>query len=47
VTLYDVEGLEAAERCNILEISEMNQRVPLHRAWCRSRAVLERYLLEG
>jgi RNA polymerase sigma-70 factor (ECF subfamily) len=40
VVLRDVEGLEAAEVCNVLEISETNQRVLLHRGRTRLRAVL-------
>jgi RNA polymerase sigma-70 factor (ECF subfamily) len=43
ITLRDVEGWAAAEVCNILEISETNQRVLLHRARARVRRALERY----
>jgi RNA polymerase sigma-70 factor (ECF subfamily) len=44
VTLHDVEGLSSAEVCDVLSISETNQRVLLHRARSRVRAALERYL---
>ncbi len=44
VTLRDIEGLESAEVCNILDITETNQRVLLHRARARLRAALEETL---
>jgi len=44
ITLRDVEGLEAAEACNVLGITETNQRVLLHRARARVRAALGPYL---
>jgi len=43
VVLRDVEGEEPAAVCNILEISESNQRVLLHRGRTRLRQALERY----
>lgn len=44
VTLRDVEGLGAADVCNVLAISETNQRVLLHRARTKIRATLEKHL---
>ena len=44
VTLRDVEGLDSMEICAMLEISETNQRVLLHRGRARVRAAVEREL---
>jgi RNA polymerase sigma-70 factor (ECF subfamily) len=46
ITLRDIEGRSAAEVCNTLGVTETNQRVLLHRARSRVRAVLEPYLSE-
>jgi RNA polymerase sigma-70 factor (ECF subfamily) len=43
VTLRDIEGCSAREVCNVLQISETNQRVLLHRARSVVRAALEQY----
>ncbi|HLZ38791.1 MAG TPA: sigma-70 family RNA polymerase sigma factor [Mycobacteriales bacterium] len=43
ISLRDVQGYDADDVCQILEISSGNQRVLLHRARARMRAVLEDY----
>jgi RNA polymerase sigma-70 factor (ECF subfamily) len=43
VTLRDLDGWSSDEVCNVLEVSETNQRVLLHRGRARLRAALERY----
>jgi len=46
ITLRDMEGWPADEVCNVLELTETNQRVLLHRARSRVRAALERHFVE-
>ena len=46
ITLHDIEGWAAEEICNVLAISETNQRVLLHRARSKVRRALEQYFEE-
>ncbi len=46
ITLRDIEGWSSEEVRNVLELSETNQRVLLHRARAKVRAALERYLAD-
>jgi RNA polymerase sigma-70 factor (ECF subfamily) len=46
ISLRDIEGFSSDDVCNMLSISETNQRVLLHRARSRVRQALEAYLGE-
>jgi RNA polymerase sigma-70 factor (ECF subfamily) len=46
ITMRDVLGSSAAEVCDVLGVSEGNQRVLLHRARSRVRAALEQHFRE-
>jgi RNA polymerase sigma-70 factor, ECF subfamily len=46
ITLRDIEGFDAEDVCNVLELSDTNQRVLLHRARSRVRRALEEYMEE-
>jgi RNA polymerase sigma-70 factor (ECF subfamily) len=43
ITLRDIEGCTSEEACDLLGVSEANQRVLLHRARCKVRRAVERY----
>jgi len=44
VALRDIDGWDSADVCNVLDISETNQRVLLHRGRTRVRKALEDHL---
>jgi RNA polymerase sigma-70 factor (ECF subfamily) len=44
IELRDVQGFSSQEVCDLLDITEANQRVLLHRARARARTQLEDYL---
>ena len=46
ISLRDVVGMGADEVCALLDITDGNQRVLLHRARSRVRTSLERYMEE-
>jgi RNA polymerase sigma-70 factor (ECF subfamily) len=43
IVLRDLQELDAAEVCELLDLSDGNQRVLLHRARAKVRAALEAY----
>jgi len=43
ITMRDIQGCEAEEVCEALDVSEGNQRVLLHRARSKVRSALERH----
>ena len=47
ITLRDVQGFSSEEACDILGVTEVHQRVLLHRARSRVRAECERYYREA
>jgi RNA polymerase sigma-70 factor, ECF subfamily len=47
ITLRDVLGWSEAEVCTVLDVTEGNERVLLHRARSKVRAALERHLAAG
>jgi RNA polymerase sigma-70 factor (ECF subfamily) len=47
ITLRDVDGWTSEEVCDLLELTEGNQRVLLHRARSRVRSALEHHLATG
>lgn len=47
ITLHDIEGYTTQEICNLLALTESNQRVLLHRARTKVRRALERHYARG
>lgn len=47
IVLRDEQGWSSKDVCNVLEVSETNQRVLLHRARSKVRSALEPYFGEG
>ena len=47
IVLRDVEGLGSQEICNVLDITETNQRVLLHRTRAKVRRALEQYMVKA
>jgi RNA polymerase sigma-70 factor (ECF subfamily) len=46
ITLRDIEGWGSEEVCNVLKITESNQRVLLHRARSKVKSALDEYLAD-
>ena len=46
ITMRDIDEMDSKDVCNILEITETNQRVLLHRARSRVRKIIEQQLNE-
>ncbi len=44
IALRDLDGVDSKEVCNILDVTETNQRVLLHRARSRVRKMIESQL---
>ena len=44
ITMRDVEGFSGEDVCNVLDVTESNQRVLLHRARSKVRAALDEYM---
>jgi len=47
ITLRDILGMSEAEVCTVLDVTEGNERVLLHRARSKVRAALERHFAAG